>query len=104
LGTGAFVERLLAAGDARQQTQEARGRQLAQTQTLIRRRCRHAQVEPKELLMGSRRRRIATLRAELAVQCVTRLGLSLAEAARQLGVSTSGIAKAVGRAERSRVH
>jgi DNA-directed RNA polymerase specialized sigma24 family protein len=32
---------------------------------------------------------------------VTRLGLSLAETARQLGVSTSGIAKALARAERS---
>jgi lambda repressor-like predicted transcriptional regulator len=31
---------------------------------------------------------------------LTRLGLSLADAARQLGVSTSGMAKAVARAER----
>jgi predicted DNA-binding protein (UPF0251 family) len=104
LGSGAFVERLLAVGDARQQTQQARGRQLAQAQALIRSRCRQAQVEPEELQMGSRRRRIATVRAELAVQLVTRLGLSLAEAARQLGISTSGIAKAVERAERSTVH
>lgn len=35
----------------------------------------------------------------LAVHLVTRLGLSLAEATRHLGVSTSGIAKAVDRAE-----
>ena len=33
-----------------------------------------------------------------------RLGLSLADTARQLGVSTSGIAKAVARAERPPVH
>jgi len=44
------------------------------------------------------------VRAALAVHLVTRLGLSLAEAARQLGVSTSGVAKAVARAERSYVH
>jgi REP element-mobilizing transposase RayT len=104
LGTGPFVERMLAAGDPRQQTQQARARQVAQAQALIRRRCGQAQVGRKELQMGSRRRRIATVRAALAVQLVTRLGLSLAEAARQLGISTSGIAKAVGRAERSRVH
>jgi predicted transcriptional regulator len=35
------------------------------------------------------------VRAQLAVHLVTQLGLSLADAARSLGVSTSGIAKAV---------
>jgi hypothetical protein len=35
---------------------------------------------------------------------VTQVGLSLADAARHLGVSTSGIAKAVARTERSQVH
>ena len=54
--------------------------------------------------MGSRRRRIAAVRAHLAVHLVTQLGLSLADTARQLGVSTSGIAKALARAERPIVH
>ena len=44
--------------------------------------------------------RIAAVRSELALHLVTQLGLSLADAARQLGVSTSGIAKAIARAER----
>jgi plasmid maintenance system antidote protein VapI len=35
---------------------------------------------------------------------LARLGLSLADTARLLGVSTSGIAKAVARAERPSVH
>jgi hypothetical protein len=100
LGSGRFVERMLAAGDARQQTQHARGHRLRQAQALIRHRCRRAQVGLEELRMGSRRRRIAALRSQLAVHLVTGLGLSLAETARQLGVSTSGIAKAVARAER----
>jgi hypothetical protein len=43
------------------------------------------------------------VRAALAVDLVTRLGLSLAETARQLGVSTSGIAKALARAEKPSV-
>ena len=47
-----------------------------------------------------RRRRIAAVRSQLAVHLVTQLGLSLADAARQLGISTSGIAKAIARAER----
>ena len=49
---------------------------------------------------GGRRRLIAADRSELALHLVTQLGLSLADAARQLGVSMSGIAKAVARAER----
>jgi REP element-mobilizing transposase RayT len=104
LGSGAFVERMLAAGDARQQTQHARAHRLRQAQALIRRRCRRAQVGVEELRLGSRRRRVAGVRAALAVHLVTRLGLSLAEAARQLGISTSGVAKAVARAERPSVH
>jgi hypothetical protein len=43
--------------------------------------------------------RIAAVRAALAVHCVTQFGRSVAETARQLGVSTAGIAKAVARAE-----
>ena len=49
--------------------------------------------------MGGRRRRLSAVRARLAVRLVTQLGLSLAEAARPLGVSTSGIAKVLARAE-----
>ena len=70
----------------------------------IRRRCREARVGLAELHQGSRRLRIAAVQGALAVQLVTQVGLSLADAARQLGVSTSGIAKAVARTERSQVH
>ncbi len=94
LGTGPFVKRMLTAGEGRQQTQQARGKRLREAQALLRQQCRREQIGLAELQMRSRRRRIA------AVHLVTRLGLSLAEAARQLGVSTSGVAKAVARAER----
>jgi hypothetical protein len=99
LGTGAFVDRLLAAGPARQAPQVVRARQLAQAQRLIRGRCRQEGIGLAELQMGSRRHRIAAVRSALTVYLVTQLGLSLAEVARQLGVSTSGIAKALARAE-----
>jgi hypothetical protein len=89
--------------DARQQTLHARAHRLRQAQARIRRRCRRAQVGGAELRLGSRRR-VAGVRAALAVHRVTRLGLSLAKAARQLGISTSGVAKAVARAERPSVH
>jgi REP element-mobilizing transposase RayT len=89
LGTDTFVARMLAAGDPRQRAQRTQGRRLREAQGLLRRRCRQARISLVELQAGSRRR-IATLRADLAVYLVTQLGLSLAETARQLGVSTSG--------------
>ena len=67
-------------------------------------RCREAQVSLTELQLGSRRRRVAAVWADLAICLVATLGLSLAEAARQLGVSTSGIAKAIATAGRTQVH
>ena len=103
LGTGPLVERLLAPGNARQQTQRVRGQRLREAQALIHRQCRQAQLGLEELQLGSRRRRIAAVRARLAVHLVTQPGLSLADTARQLGLSSSGIAKAVARAERPHV-
>jgi len=47
---------------------------------------------------------ITALRAALAVHLVKQLGLSLTDAARALGVSTSGIAKALARTEGQQVH
>jgi hypothetical protein len=70
-----------------------------EAQALLRQQCRREQIGLEELRMGSRRRRIAAVRARVAVHFVTRLGFSLPDAARQLGVSTSGVAKAVARAE-----
>ena len=98
LGTGPFVERLLAAGDPRQPRPLARAKRLRAAQALIRQRCREARIGQVELQQGSRRHQIAAVRGGLAVQFVMEIGLSLADAARQLGVSTSGIAKAIARA------
>jgi REP element-mobilizing transposase RayT len=103
LGTGPFVERLLTESDPRQAQPRVRAKRLREAQTLIRRRCREARIGLAELQQGSRRHRIAAVRGALAMQLVAAVGLSLAETARQLGVSTSGIAKAVARAERSPV-
>ena len=100
LGTGAFVERLLAEGDARLQSQHVRASRLGETAAIVRAECQRAGISAEELQMGGRRRRLSAVRARLAVRLVTQLGLSLAEAARHLGVSTSGLAKVVMRAER----
>jgi REP-associated tyrosine transposase len=99
LGSGDFVEQMLQAGEARPKLQHTRTQRLQAAQALVRQRCAREHLSAEELRMGGRRRRLSAVRAQLAVHLVTRLGLSLADAARQLGVSTSGIAKAVARVE-----
>ncbi len=93
LGTGAFVAQMLQADDARLRVQRGWVRRREEAQTWIGRHCRRAGITPEELRHGGRRQPVATVRAELAVGLVTELGLSFAEAARHLGISTSGVAK-----------
>lgn len=50
------------------------------------------------------RGRVAAARAHPEVYVVVEFGLALADAAGQLGISTSGIAKALARAEQPQVH
>ena len=59
----------------------------------IERVCRQAGVSARELQAGSRRRPVSKIRALLAQRLVSEFGLSLAEVARQLGVSLSAIAE-----------
>ncbi len=98
LGSGEFVERMLAEGEDRAKMQHARAKRLQEAQGVIRQVCQREGISAEELRMGGRRRQLSAVRAHLAVHLVTRLGLSLADAARHLGVSTSGMAKAVARA------
>lgn len=98
LGSRAFVARLLRGADERFQEQHAGERRLRAAREAIRRVCQREQLSVEELRLGSRRRRVAQVRARLALELVTQLGLPLAEAARHLGVSTSGISRAIDRA------
>jgi hypothetical protein len=55
--------------------------------------CKRQGASLEELQRGGRRGPLSAVRAELARQLVGRLGLSLAQAARHLGVSTAAISK-----------
>ena len=59
--------------------------------------CRVSHISMQELKGGSKRRKVSTLRVHIAKRGLDELGLSLAEIARHVGVSTSGIARAVKR-------
>jgi len=85
---------MLQAGDARLRAQRGWARQREEAQRYI---ARRAGLDPAELGRGGRRQPAATVRAKLAVALVTELGVSLAESARHLGISTSGIAKILSR-------
>jgi hypothetical protein len=65
---------------------------------IIRQTCAYTGINLGELQLGGRRRNVARVRAKLAQQLVGDYGISLADAARRLGVSTSGIAKVLARA------
>jgi hypothetical protein len=55
--------------------------------------CRSENVSIAELKAGSRRKEVSGVRARIAIGLVKRHGIALAEVARRVGVSTSGISK-----------
>ena len=97
LGSGDFVERILIEADERlkYQFQGNKGRQ--KVGEFIEKVCKNENINPKELRMGSRRGRICQVRSQIAYELVEQYGLLLAEVARQLGVTTSAISKAINR-------
>jgi len=98
LGTGPFVEQLLTRDEERLRRTHARTQRSGEIEELIRGMCTSAGINLGELQLGGRRRSVARVRAKLARQLVGDYGISLADAARRLGVSTSAIAKALERA------
>jgi putative transposase len=60
--------------------------------------CKDETVPIEEIKGGSRRRKASRVRARIAIGLVKTHGVSLAESARQLGVSTSAISKILKRA------
>jgi len=95
LGTGDFVQSVIREADERIRYQLGDNEQRKKAQELIAQTCKEENVNINELKMGSRRGRIAVIRAKLATELVEKYGFPLAEVARQLGVTTSAISKAI---------
>jgi REP element-mobilizing transposase RayT/CRP-like cAMP-binding protein len=93
LGSGEFVERVLAQAEARMQRQQGARRLSGRIERVIAGACTKSGVSLTELRSGSRRGRLPTIRAELACKLVEDFGVATAEVARQLGISTSGVSK-----------
>jgi len=93
LGAGDFVEKILNEADKRLKPQLTARERSKKMQKVIEEKCRIGRINIEELRMGSRRRPISLVRATIACQLINELGIPLAEIARQVGVSTSAIAK-----------
>jgi len=97
LGSGDFVSAALKEAEEKTRSQ-LKFRQTGGTLTeIVEQECGGANVSPQELKAGSRRRIVSRVRIKIAKRGLDELGLSLAEIARQVGVSTSGIARAIKR-------
>ena len=101
LGGGDFVNNILKEAEERELRQLKAIRSGKNIQNIIEEECRKVGISPIELQSGSRRRKVCSARAMIGLRSREELGLSAAEMARHLGVNTSGITRAIERAERN---
>lgn len=97
LGSGEFVEKMLKQADGRIRYQLPTAELAEKTARLIEEACEKQGVEMEALRSGSRRQAVSRLRSFLAAKLVNEYGLSMAETARRLGVSTAAIANSIRR-------
>lgn len=97
LGSGEFVQQLIQQSDIERKRQFSRKENLELAVWYIKRECKDEGVDIKALRAGSRRRIVSRLRNRLIQNVVEDFGLSLAETGRQMGVSSSAVAKALDR-------
>jgi REP element-mobilizing transposase RayT len=100
LGSGKFVERVIREAEEKIKYQLPVNEQTGQIVEYITKICKKEKISALELKAGSRRKQVSEVRARIAVKLVKNYGVSYAEAARQLGISTSGIARILERSGR----
>ena len=102
LGSGDFVNAILREAEEKTRSQTKFRREGKTLIGIINEECARGQVSLRELEGGSRRKKVCSVRAIIGKRGLEELGMSLAEIARQVGVSTSGIARAVNRLEQEK--
>ena len=93
LGAKEFVERILSESGEPLRYKPDPLERSKRIETILKEECQKGKIEFEELRMGSRRDDISRVRSEITQRLVRELGVSLAEVARLLGVSTSAISK-----------
>ena len=93
LGGGDFVEQIVKEADENFKKHLLSNKRRREVDRIMKGTCDKEGIHIKELKSGNRRRCIAQVRSHIAHKMVEDYGLTLAETARQLGVSTSAISK-----------
>ena len=99
LGGGDFVNAILKEAEEKTRRQLKFRRADKTLNKIIEEECKKGRTSGNELRGGSRRRKVSMVRARIAKRGVDELGISMAEIARHVGMTTSSIAKAVARLE-----
>jgi putative transposase len=94
LGTGAFVKKLIKKAKENR-TYLSRSERIEKMEQFINERCKERGIRIEALTGGSKAGMIPRLRSELAVLLVNELGISYAEIARRLGISTPRVSKII---------
>ena len=99
LGSGEFVERTIKEAHANVRYQFSVNGQTGKIDEYIVQVCKKEKVSVEEIKAGGRRREASRVRARIAIGLVKSHGVSLAEVARQLGVTTSAVSRIISRAD-----
>jgi hypothetical protein len=99
LGGGDFVAEILREANRNLRKQLRFGERKASMGGVIRKMCREAGVEEQEVRNGGQRRRVSKVRSQIAYYLSHELGISMAEIARNFGVCSSAVIKAVQKLE-----
>jgi putative transposase len=99
LGGGDFVSDILREADQRVRRYLPASERGALKERIIKEMCKKEEVGEEQLRLGGQMRRVSRVRCEIAWRLSREYGIPLAEIARDLGVCTSAIAKAVRKKE-----
>jgi chromosomal replication initiation ATPase DnaA len=99
LGGGDFVAGILREANKKLRRQLRFGEREASMEGVIRKMCMEAGVGQQEVRNGGQKRRVSKVRSQIAYYLSHELGISMAEIARNLGVCSSAIIKAVQKLE-----
>jgi hypothetical protein len=95
LGGGDFVNEILRAADGRIRRQIRAGDKRILIRNVIEEFCRKEGIREEEIRNGGQRREVSSVRAKIAFRLNRELGISMAEIARNVGVCTTAVIKAV---------
>jgi putative transposase len=93
LGTGMFVEQMLAEAEEKVRRQFSERERSRKTLEIIEKMCREEGVSVAELRGGGRRGILSSVRLRIARELVEDHGVAMAQVARELGVTTAAISK-----------